>query len=262
MEKPVTFQNLGQQLVGMLHIPNELHQEEKAPAIAMFHGFTGNKSEAHRLFVHFARDLCAVGFIVLRVDFRGSGDSEGEFEDMTVPGEVSDAEKSIDFLQLNPQVDKERIGVIGLSLGGRVATILASHDERLKYVVLLSPALGPLRERFMSQIGDEAKERLERGEAVQVSNGWYLRKRFFDTIDEPVPLDVMARIRASLLIIHGDGDPVVPIDTSKEGYQIIKDLNSENELYIVKRGDHVFSEREHTLAVMKKTREWLLSLPL
>ncbi len=258
----MTFENRGKQLVGMLHVSDELHRGDKAPAIVMFHGFTGNRTEAHRLFVQVARNLCNAGFVVLRFDFLGSGDSEGEFEDMTVRGEVSDAERSLDFLEDQRWVDREKIGVIGLSLGGRVASILASEDKRVGFVVLLSPALGPLREKFISSMGDESLQRLRLGEAVKVSEGWYLKKSFFDTLDDPVPLNVMERIKVPVLIIHGDNDQVVPIETSKKGYEIIKNLNEKNELYIVKGGDHTFSEREHTLEVIKKAREWILSLQL
>ena len=259
MEKPVAFQNFGQQLVGILHVPDGLDAGEKVPAIVMFHGFTGHKSETHRLFVKVARSLCEVGYVVLRFDFRGSGDSEGDFEDMTVPGEVSDAKRSIDFLEEIPWVDKEKIGVIGLSLGGRVAAILASDDERLKFAILYSPALGPLREKFISLQTDETLKKLASGEAVKVSEGWYLKKPFFDTLDSPVPLDVMDRIKVPILIIHGDSDEVVSNETSKKGYEIVKDLNKKNELYIVKGGDHTFSVREHTSEVIDKTLRWLLS---
>ena len=262
MEKPVTFKNLGQQLIGILHVPDKLNVKERAPAIAMFHGFTGHKSEAHRLFVKVARSLCEAGFIVLRFDFRGSGDSEGDFENMTVPGEVNDAKMSISFLEEQPGVDKEKIGVIGLSLGGRVAAILASEDRRVKFVILYSPALGPLRERFISQLNDESLKDLDLGESVEVSAGWYLKKPFFDTVDDPVPLEVMDRIKVPILIIHGDNDQVVPIEESKRGYEIIKDLNEKNELYIIKGGDHTFSNKEHTSQLIDKTLKWLLSLHL
>lgn len=262
MEKPVTFENFGQQLVGILHVPDGLDAEEKAPAIAMFHGFTGHKSETHRLFVKVARSLCRAGFVVLRFDFRGSGDSEGDFEDMTVPEEVSDAKRSMDFLEEQPWVDKKKIGVIGLSLGGRVAAILASDDERLKFAILYSPALGPLREKFILVLDDGALKKLSSGEAVKVSEGWYLKKPFFDTLDSPVPLDVMDRIKVPVLIMHGDSDQVVPMETSSTGYKIVKDLNDKNELYIVKRGDHTFSEKEHTSEVIDETLRWLVSLDL
>jgi fermentation-respiration switch protein FrsA (DUF1100 family) len=260
--KPVTFTNQGQQLIGILHVPDDLRPEQKTPAIAMFHGFTGHKSETHRFFVQVAEALCKAGFVVLRFDFRGSGDSDGDFEDMTVPGEVSDAEQAITFLSELPEVDGKIIGVIGLSMGGRVAATLASKDSRVKFVALYSAALAPLKQKFQEGFDSERVERLERGEAISLNNGWYLKKPFFDTLDEPIPHDVMSKIKAPVLIVHGDSDQTVPLEGVIRGYEIIKDLNSKNELYIVKGGDHVFSSREHTKEVIEKTAGWLESLDL
>jgi len=262
MIKPVTFKNRGQQLVGILHLPDKLKTAAKSPGIAMFHGFTGNKSEAYRFFIHVARALCDSGFVVLRFDFRGSGDSDGEFEDMTVPGEVSDAEEALTFFTRQRVVDKERIGVLGLSMGGRVAAILASRDSRVKFVILYSAALSPLRRRFLSDIDRESLEKLNSGEAIRLRNGWYLKKPFFDSLDEPVPLDVTGRLKVPVLLVHSDMDQVVPIDDSRKGYETVKNLNAKNEFYVVKGGDHVFSERKHAREVIEKTLEWLDSLDL
>ena len=240
-----------------MHIPEGLKMGEKTPGIVMFHGFTGNKTEAHRLFVQVARSLCKSGFTVLRFDFRGSGDSDGEFEDTTLPGEVSDAEAALAFLMRQRSVDRGRVGVIGLSMGGRVATILASKDERVKFAILYSAALSPLREKFLSQMDKSKLERLNLGEAVEVSNGWYLKKDFFDTIDYVIPFEVMGGIKIPMLIVHGDRDFVVPLEEAEKGYSIIKGLNDKNELYIVEGGDHTFSKKEHTLKVIDKTLNWL-----
>jgi len=260
--KPVTFRNKGQQIIGILHIPDNLNSEEKAPGIVMFHGFTGNKTEAHRLFVHVARALSEYGFIVLRFDFRGSGDSDGEFEDMTVLGEVSDAEKALTFLMEQRNVDKERVGILGLSMGGRVAAILASKDKRVKFAILYSPALGSLKERFFSQMSKEKLEKLNSGEPIEVSSGWYLKKEFFETVDYIVPLEIMGSIKVPTLIIHSDGDEIIPLEEALKGYELIKDLNEKNELYIIKGGDHTFSKKEHTLEVIRKTLDWIISLNL
>ena len=262
MIRPVTFTNNDEQIIGILHVPDGLKKGERAPAIVMFHGFTGHKSEAHRLFVQVARALCNAGYVVLRFDFRGSGDSDGEFEDMTVPGEVSDAVRSIDFISDLDVVNPEKIGVIGLSMGGRVAAILASKDERVKFVALYSAALAPLKEKFLGDLGKKSLEKLERGEAVHIGNGWYLKKAFFETVDSPVPLEVLDRIKVPVLIIHGDSDKVVPLDGAEKGYEMLKSLNSKNELYIVKGGDHVFTRKEHTQEVIEKTLDWLSSLNL
>jgi len=261
MIKPVTFTNNGEQIIGILHVPDSLKKENKAPAIAMFHGFTGHKSEAHRFFIHVARALCNAGYIVLRFDFRGSGDSDGEFEDMTVPEEVSDAVRAIDFLSDLTITDPKKIGVIGLSMGGRVAAILASRDKRIKFIILYSAALDSLKEEFLSRLEKRDLKKLEDGEAVHIGNGWYLKKRFFETVDSPVPLEVLDKIEIPTLIIHGDSDKVVPLDAAKKGYRILRTLHRKNELYIVKGGDHTFTRKEHTQEVIEKTLNWLNSLP-
>ena len=116
MERPVVFYNQDQQINGILHSPTG--HDAPCPAVAFFHGFTGTKVEPHRIFVKTARELAAIGFYVLRFDFRGSGDSEGDFSEMTIGGEVSDAIKSIDVLTAMQGVDPERIGILGLSMGG------------------------------------------------------------------------------------------------------------------------------------------------
>jgi esterase/lipase len=260
--RPVTFTNQGQQLMGVLHEPDHLKPEHKAPAIAMFHGFTGHKSETHRLFVRIARALCSAGFVVLRFDFMGSGDSDGDFENMTVAGEVSDAEQAITFLSELPEVYDKTVGVIGLSMGGRVAAILASKDNRVKFAVLYSAALTPLKPKFWQGFSSETVGKLEKGEAIQLNGGWYIKKPFFDTLDETVPHEVMSRIKVPILIVHGDSDQTVPLEGATKGFEIVKDLNTKNELYIVKGGDHVFSTREHTQEVIEKTVGWLKSLDL
>ena len=266
MIKPITFKNQGEQLVGILHTPDGLKSGEKAPGLIMFHGFGENKVEHSRFFVQVARRLSDSGFVVLRFDFRGSGDSEGEFEDMTIPGETSDGERALTFLTKQRWVDKEAVGVLGLSMGGRVAAILASRDRRVRFLVLYSAALNHLRPKFLSGSDEESRKARERmldsGEAVRINAGLHLKKPFFDTLDDIVPLNVMGRVSAPTLIVHSDGDEVVPMSDATKAFKIVKNLNRKNELHIVKGGDHGFSEREHTQEVIKKTCEWLVSLDL
>jgi fermentation-respiration switch protein FrsA (DUF1100 family) len=262
MIKPITFRNQGQQLIGVLHVPDILRPRERAPAVAMFHGFTGNKSESHRLFVYVARALCDAGFIAFRFDFRGSGDSDGEFEDMSVPGEVSDAQEALAFMSRLEYVDQEQMGIIGLSMGGRVAAILTSQDPRVKFAVLYSAALAPIKQGFLGSLDEESVERLESGRAIRLNNGWYLKKPFFETLDSPVPHNVMSEIKVPVLIIHGDADQSVPLSGAIRGYDLIKDNNERNELHVVKGGEHVFSAREHRQEVIEKTVQWLKSLGL
>ena len=68
----VAFTNHNQQLVGMLHIPDAPGPH---PTVIFYHGFTGDRVENHFIFVKMARMLAKAGFVAMRFDFRGSGES-------------------------------------------------------------------------------------------------------------------------------------------------------------------------------------------
>lgn len=125
MEKRVEFRNeKGEKLVGILHVPGR----EKGEGVILVHGYTGNKDE-HGFFVNLARRLCERGFLVLRFDFSGHGESEGNFEG--VEKEVKELRRAMKF------VGKKRLILIGLSLGA-VVSVLA-WDNRVKKLILINP---------------------------------------------------------------------------------------------------------------------------
>src|SRR5437867_3887650 len=137
MVTPVTFECKGQQIVGMLHLPEG---RGRFPAALLLHGFTGTKTEVHRMFVKLSRALADHGVASLRFDFRGSGDSAGDFEDMTIRSEIADALEAMTFLARHRQVNTRRLAVVGLSMGAAVAAHLAARERnRVKSLVLWAP---------------------------------------------------------------------------------------------------------------------------
>ncbi|MEA3485594.1 MAG: alpha/beta hydrolase, partial [Candidatus Aerophobetes bacterium] len=101
-EEYVTLEVNSQKLRGMVHFPPE---RGPFPAVAVFHGCGGQRMEPHFIFVKLSRLLARNKIIAARFDFRGSGESEGEFEKMTIPQEVEDGMKIMDFLAEHPLVD-------------------------------------------------------------------------------------------------------------------------------------------------------------
>jgi len=85
----------GLTLRGMLHVPDGA--VGKVPVVAIYHGFTGNKMEPHFIFVKLSRALEKKGIASVRFDFAGSGESDGDFIDMTISGEISDAKCILDY---------------------------------------------------------------------------------------------------------------------------------------------------------------------
>ncbi len=127
----------GLKIFGILHMPKEA--KNKVPAVLFCHGFGGNKSGKFRLSVRQAEKLSEAGIASFRIDFRGSGDSEGDFSDTTIQTEIEDAQCALQYLLNHPTIDRSRIAILGRSLGGAIATKLASGFTGTKAVVLWCP---------------------------------------------------------------------------------------------------------------------------
>jgi uncharacterized protein len=148
-ENIVTFENEGMTLVCSLTIPR---MRQKAPIVITLNGFTGNRNDMdipgtdEAFYRRVARILAEHGFASLRVDFRGSGDSDGEFQMTTFSTQISDAIAAIDYIEnnLRHQVNTQSIGIMGFSQGGLVGACTAGRDRRVDSLVLWSaPAHAP-----------------------------------------------------------------------------------------------------------------------
>jgi dienelactone hydrolase len=149
------------------------HQPEgpgPLPAVLFCHGFTGNRIEPQRLFLSFARRLSLKGLAVLRFDFGGHGESEGEFHDLTLTGELKDAQAAWDFLGRILSVDATQRGLLGFSLGGYVAARNAGAfaASGLKALVLWAPTENPNRV-VLHFFGLHGEEKSLSGESVDIS---------------------------------------------------------------------------------------------
>ncbi len=252
MERPIVFYNQDQQINGILHSPTDC--EAPCPAVAFFHGFTGTKVEPHRIFVKTARELAAIGFYVLRFDFRGSGDSEGDFSEMTIGGEVSDAVKSIDVLTAMPGVDADRIGILGLSMGGCVAAFVSGQDARVKSTVMWAPLSDDPPDR-KNEILERAKS-TPTPEEIALANPNIVGKAFYEELSEISPSAAIQAFTGALLVIHGSADDVVPVSHGKRYYELMRGRDAPTELEIIDQGDHTFNTVASEQAVIAKSVAW------
>lgn len=246
----VQFRVEGQSVYGMMHLPDG---KGKFPAVALCHGFTGNRIEDHRLFVKMARLLAANGVAALRFDFRGSGESEGDFEQVTISGEIADALAAIEFLRKQPEIDPDRIGLIGLSMGGCVATCAATRDGKVKALALWA-AVADVKGAFSPErMPPEARELLEKQGWLDF-RGWKVAKKFYEDASRIDPLQEASRYSGAVLIVHGAKDPVVPVDHAHryhEAFQCTK------RLHIIPEADHTFARVHWEEEAMKVTLDWM-----
>jgi alpha/beta superfamily hydrolase len=129
MEHPIHFTSQGLQLAGVLQIPDNLPPGQKCAAIVVLHGFGSNKNGGISMAA--SKLFAALGYITLRFDMRGCGDSQGQRGKVICMEQVQDTQAAIDFLQTRAEVDASRIGVMGHSFGAAVAIYTAGIDQRV-----------------------------------------------------------------------------------------------------------------------------------
>lgn len=92
----------------------------------------------HQPFWVLADFLTRQGIAVLRVDDRGTGKSEGQFQGATSADFATDVAAAVAYLKTLPQIDPHKIGLIGHSEGGIIAPMVASKDTTIAFLVLLA----------------------------------------------------------------------------------------------------------------------------
>jgi dipeptidyl aminopeptidase/acylaminoacyl peptidase len=255
IEKPVVFKSAGEQVVGMLHLPRK--SKGKHPAVVCFHGFTGNKQESHRLFVKVARMLAAAGQVCLRIDFRGSGDSEGDFSQMTPSGELLDAVNALKFLRGRPEVNPKRIGVLGMSMGGMITSLLLEKDKGIKTAVLWSPVGNP-RRLVEVRMNEQTRHQLDTMGIID-NGGWAVGKEFIGEMMALNPLKAVVKAKGPILIIHGDRDEAVPMSETYAYIDALKAAKKTVDYRIVAGADHVYSSLAWEAQVLGLTLAWFSS---
>ncbi|NPA90160.1 MAG: alpha/beta fold hydrolase [Chloroflexi bacterium] len=246
------LQNKGQRIASMLHLPDE---QKPHPGILMLHGFTGHRMESHLLFVKAARTFARAGYTVLRFDFRGSGESEGRFQDMTIPEEIDDALHVFNWFAAHPTVDPERLTVLGLSMGGCIAAHVAGMDDRVKALILWAPVADP--DSLTTHIAETTPLDPPLGPQPDGTidlGGYLVGPEFLETLPDIKPLQVVKNYTGPALIVHGTKDPSVP-PSHAEMYKEV--LGDRAELVWVEGADHTFSAHVWEQFVFRTTLEWL-----
>jgi len=126
-------------LAGTLTLPKE---KGKFPAVVLITGSGAQDRDEtifeHRPFAVIADYLTRNGIAVLRVDDRGVGGSEGNINNATSEDFAGDVIAGIQFLKTRPEINHQKIGLIGHSEGGIIAPIVANRTEDVAFLVLLA----------------------------------------------------------------------------------------------------------------------------
>jgi dipeptidyl aminopeptidase/acylaminoacyl peptidase len=181
-------------------------------AVVLTHGTNADRSQM----LPELRILAAAGFGGLAFDWPGDGQSAGPIH--WDHGERDALVAAIDWLAVRTDVDPQRIGGLGFSMGGYVMTQVASSDTRLRAVIL---------ESFPADFGAYTRYQHRRwGPLSRWPAEWAVRVSGLDPEDLP-PRQVISRIAPRpLLIIGGTDDPVIPPDFLRENFDAAREPKS------------------------------------
>lgn len=210
------------------------------PVVLMAHGHGGSKDE-NGLFVLFAESMAKAGIATLRMDFPGCGDSKESFvENNRLSFMLADVASCKDWLVAQNIIDKNRMGIFGYSMGGRIAAVAVSEDPQYKAAAFLSPAVfsGVLvpGDADASTLYETAKKE---GKAT-FTTFWRTEQTlgvgYFDDMQNIPPLDKIDRFKGDLLLVTGSADVVIPPATAELLTKMAVNVRSSKTLEVPEAG--------------------------
>lgn len=214
--KHISFKINGQRLAGTLFFPNKSLGN---PALLFIHGWESNQDR----YFERATQLSKVGFIVLTFDLRGHGDSPGKIKLLPISKHLDDVLAAYDFLVSQKSVAPTKIGVIGASYGGYLASILTAKRP-VKWLVLRAPAI------YKDSHFQFPKAQLNEQEVKK----YRLAKVHTKT---NLALKSLTQFKGDVLIVESEHDTSVPHQTIQNYLQSLKSAKSITHI-VIEKADH------------------------
>jgi putative redox protein len=218
-------------------------------AFAIFaHCFTCSKNA--RAATHISRGLCDKGIAVLRFDFTGLGNSEGDFSNTDFSSNVDDlvaAAEALERAYAAPQL------LIGHSLGGSAVLLAATRLESVKAVSTIGAPSDPAH--VLDLFGEDAETIEKEGMATVELGGrsFSLTRAFVDDLRSQKLTDSLPTLRRALLVYHAPMDNVVSVEHARVIYENAKHPKS---FLGLDNGDHLVSRPRDAAYIADTMAAW------
>lgn len=231
--RKLTFEgSTGERLAARLDMP-----ETTPAACALFaHCFTCSKDL--RAVGRISDSLTSAGIGVLRFDFTGLGESEGDFADTSFASNVEDLVAAAEFL--DREVGPPRI-LVGHSLGGAAVIQAARHIDGAAAIATIGAPADPSHVEHL--LGD-ARGQIERTGEAEVTIGgrpFLVRRKFLEDLEGSRQVERIRALGKPLLIFHSPVDTIVGIDNAARIFEAARHPKS---FVSLDRADHLLTNPE------------------
>ncbi|MFO3715219.1 alpha/beta hydrolase family protein [Anaerococcus cruorum] len=252
-------------LRGVINTPDDFDPNKKYPTVIFYHGFGGDRNGSAWFRGQNSMYLTDRGYVTVRFDFSGTNESDGDFYDMTVSREEEEAIMIYDFTKLRKFVDRNRIYLVGHSLGGVISTLIASRVNP-KAMVLLAPASDMNNPKYLKIAGmayfdpkiDNDKiqmaKRVKEIEDVDIGGVKLHRKFLIDFLPKDI-YGQASKYKGNVLIMRGTKDDLVFNDSNKKLEEAYPNASYQQ----IEGADHSFKNYDHRQIIFKKMYDFLES---
>lgn len=202
----------------------ELAEDGPHPAVIMMHGWASSGGDLLPAAPH----VVGAGLPMLLLDARGHGRSDAA-DFMSMPRFAEDVEAAVRWLRSHPDIDPDRIALVGHSVGAGACLLVASRDPRIAAVVSIASMAHP-------------REMIGRSFRRHRAPRWLIRaalrtieRTIGHRFDDFAPLHTIGRVAAPVLVLHGRDDRTVP---PSDAVRLAEAGGSSTTLRLVSGADH------------------------
>lgn len=210
---------------------------EKLPCVLMLHGYMAYKEGDGYLLRKFAEEFAKNGIASARIDFVSMGENRYSRENYGLKVMLEEVKTSFAYLQEHPRIDKDRIGIMGHSLGGRITFLSASLAS--KCLITLNGAIN-VREKLV--LKQKASEEGKGYRIIHTSDG--RAELLFDRFNQESNLclnEDVYKYRNPILVCVGASDPTVNPEVS---YSFVRDSKMRNvDEIVIQDANHTFNAK-------------------
>ncbi|NOU52061.1 hypothetical protein HG263_16130 [Pseudoalteromonas sp. JBTF-M23] len=278
----VEIQSQQETLYGSLVLPKQ-SADKPVPVVIFVHGDGPISSGSYGYYNPLWQALAEAGVASLSWDKQGVGGSSGHWLGQNMTQRAEELSAAIDWVSKQPNLDSQRIGVIGFSQAGWVLPSVLAQDKRLKYAVMVSTAVNweqqghfqtVQRLKSLGQEGQLLAQNLDYNEALdallkqrvpyktyqqfitqsapQSYGGKVMSRSRYEFVINNMQVDASAmleQVKQPVLALFGDSDQVVDIHQSIDTYQ--SKLSGPFSYKVYEEADHGLFKNEHFAGIRK-----------